>query len=1151
MIVFPCPGCSRELRFPPEAAGTRVGCPHCGQAVGVPEAAAAGDAPTQVPTAPTRASAPGTVGAGAPQPPGHGGTAARPATAQLHELLGPAEAADEIGRLGHYRILKVLGTGGMGVVYHAEDMLLQRPVALKVMLPTLAASEAYRQRFLREARAAAAIEHDHIVPIYQVGEDRGLPYLAMPLLQGESLEDRLRRLPALPLAEVLRIGREMAEGLAAAHERGLVHRDVKPANVWLEGGRARVKILDFGLARPRGHSSQLTQHGTIVGTPAYMAPEQARAGAVDSRCDLFSLGCVLYRLCTGEPAFDGTGMVATLVAVAMDQPPPPHERNPHIPSAVSALVMRLLAKDPSHRPPSAQAVADELRSLEGHLAVPGRKTEPTVRAAPVQTPSYHRWLIAPVAGGVAVVVLALLRVLPTSPDTSKPTPNNDNAGIATTKPAAAAPLGPAALVGSPARLPGVRSWTLETRPHRGFALGAAFSPSGRRLASFGEDGVLRVWDKGTGDLLRVLLGHAADVHAAAWSPDGKLLASAGADTAVLVWDVGSGRLLQALRGHGGAVRALAWSPDGVRVASGGDDRTVRVWDASAGKMLAVFNRHTHPVEAVDWRDPATVVSTEHSAAARTAWVWEAATGRGLYSYTFTGPAAWSADRSTLTCRDGDAPAVLFWDATTGRVLRRLPLKGRKGPLGALAGSPDGRLLATAAGRAVEFWDAVSGKPRRRTRDGHAGALATLSFAPDGRRLASTGLHDDTVQLWAADADGPEQTLKGGANLRWAGWSPGGTAVLAGNGERIHCWHAADGTKAFDISGEVVGPTDVTWSRDGTTLAAACTETDKISLWDAKTGKFLRLVAHNPGAQRWLRAAWSPDGKALAIVENQGVRLWDYETGKAGAALVGHTDAVTAVLWSPDSRRVATAGLDGTVRLWQAATGACLRTLPARGRLAWSPDGRYIAQCDGNRLQAWDAQRDAAPREVGHGADERFSAVAWSADGTTLAAGSSRGRILLFQAEGGALVRSIANAHEEAVYTLAWLPDGKTLASAGDEGTAKWWDAAGKAVRACKGLPGRGRFSPDGTSFTSMNDRTGLRIWDTATGRLRGCLLFFGSAADGFLSVGADGRYRASPGVEPQLVVVVATDEGQRMMTLAEFGDAFGWKNDPGAVSLAR
>ncbi len=207
-------------------------------------------------------------------------------------FLGPSQGPDEIGRLGPYRVLKVLGTGGMGVVFLAEDVLLQRRVALKSMKPSVVSGQA-RERFFREARAAAAIEHEHIVSIYQVGEDRGVPYLAMQLLQGEALDERLKRDPVLPTAEVLRIGREIAEGLAAAHERGLIHRDIKPANIWLEGGRGKVKILDFGLARVVGDTSNLTHSGTIVGTPAYMAPEQARGGHVDARCDLFSLGAVL------------------------------------------------------------------------------------------------------------------------------------------------------------------------------------------------------------------------------------------------------------------------------------------------------------------------------------------------------------------------------------------------------------------------------------------------------------------------------------------------------------------------------------------------------------------------------------------------------------------------------------------------------------------------------------------------------------------------------------------------------------------------------------------------------------------------------------------------------------------------------------------
>jgi serine/threonine protein kinase len=207
----------------------------------------------------------------------------------------------------------------MGVVFRAEDPQLQRLVALKAMLPSLAASESARQRFLREARAAAAFHHDHIVPVHQVGEDRGIPFLAMQFLEGEALDERLKREKKLPISEVLRIGREIALGLAAAHKRQMIHRDIKPANIWLEDlgerglstPRFRVKILDFGLARAAGEEGQLTQTGAIVGTPAYMAPEQAQSKSVDHRCDLFSLGCVLYRMAAGKQPFSGSDMYST------------------------------------------------------------------------------------------------------------------------------------------------------------------------------------------------------------------------------------------------------------------------------------------------------------------------------------------------------------------------------------------------------------------------------------------------------------------------------------------------------------------------------------------------------------------------------------------------------------------------------------------------------------------------------------------------------------------------------------------------------------------------------------------------------------------------------------------------------------------------
>jgi non-specific serine/threonine protein kinase len=303
----------------------------------------------------------------------------------LRACLAPPQSPGEIGRLGEYRVLKVLGAGGMGVVFQAEDPKLHRHVAIKTMLPSAAVSATARQRFLREAQAVAAIEHDHIVPIFQVGEDRGVPFIAMPFLKGEPLDARLKRDKTLPVAEILRIGRQTAKGLQAAHAAGVVHRDIKPANIWLEREGGRVKILDFGLARAAADNTQLTQQGTFVGTPAYMAPEQASGKAVDGRCDLFSLGCVLYHLSTGRPPFMGCDPLSTLVSVTVDEPESPISVKPELPPELSDLVMRLLAKRPEDRLPSAEAVEEALERIEKLTVTQAgelHKASPTLSPAP-------------------------------------------------------------------------------------------------------------------------------------------------------------------------------------------------------------------------------------------------------------------------------------------------------------------------------------------------------------------------------------------------------------------------------------------------------------------------------------------------------------------------------------------------------------------------------------------------------------------------------------------------------------------------------------------------------------------------------------------------------------------------------------------------
>jgi serine/threonine protein kinase/formylglycine-generating enzyme required for sulfatase activity len=282
---------------------------------------------------------------------------------KLADLLAPRQSADELGRLGHYRILNELGHGGMGMVLLAEDMELQRPVALKVILPRHAQQPQVRARFLREARAAAKLKHDNVVTIYQVGEERGILFIAMELLKGASLEDYLRKRRELVPGQIIRLAREMVEGLKAAHAVGLVHRDIKPANIWLEAPKGRVKLLDFGLARDERPDFQVTQSGAVVGTPKYMSPEQADGKPLDARSDLFSLGVVLYRICTGKEPFVGPNMYAVLQALAVETPAPVCQLNPTIPRALENLIERLMAKGPDQRIQTAREVGEALSDL--------------------------------------------------------------------------------------------------------------------------------------------------------------------------------------------------------------------------------------------------------------------------------------------------------------------------------------------------------------------------------------------------------------------------------------------------------------------------------------------------------------------------------------------------------------------------------------------------------------------------------------------------------------------------------------------------------------------------------------------------------------------------------------------------------------------
>ena len=324
-------------------------------------------------------------------------------TQSVLDMLAPTDDPNMLGRLGPYEVSGVIGAGGMGIVLKAFDNSLDRTVAIKVMAPHLASSGSARRRFAREAKAAAAVLHPNVIAIHGVAADQALPYLVMPFNRGMSLQKRIDQDGPLPLQETLRIAEQIAAGLAAAHAQGLVHRDIKPANILLEDGVERLAITDFGLARAVDDAT-MTRSGVIAGTPQYMSPEQARGDSIDHRSDLFSLGSVVYSMCTGHPPFRAETTFGILRRITDATPRPIREINSETPNWLCRLVEKLHAKSPADRFQSAEEVADLLQGCLAHVQTTDTPLPSELRRA--RRPRLKTWLLG--SAGVVAAIAGLL-----------------------------------------------------------------------------------------------------------------------------------------------------------------------------------------------------------------------------------------------------------------------------------------------------------------------------------------------------------------------------------------------------------------------------------------------------------------------------------------------------------------------------------------------------------------------------------------------------------------------------------------------------------------------------------------------------------------------------------------------------------------------
>ena len=1009
--------------------------------------------------------------------------------------LGPAQGPDEIGRLDSFRVIKLLGSGGMGSVFQAVDSQLNRFVALKVLRSRLAGSEVARQRFLREARAAAALEHDHVVAIYQVGEANGVPYLAMPLLRGQSLHNRIQGGARLANAEVLRIGREIALGLAAAHDRGLIHRDIKPANIWLEEGTGRVKILDFGLARSTEEAGRLTQDGTILGTPAFMAPEQASGGrAVDHRSDLFSLGCVLYRLATGRAPFAASSNAAMLVAIARNDPVPPRELNPETSPALDELILRLLAKDPLARPQSARAVVDAIREIEHAVstaaptsAIPAFAINMGEEASDsfVLRPAARKPRRRPATWWIATVLVALLVIggglvgLNLLPWLREQIYNEGTLVLEAQGDAVAV------AVKREGRLVGVLDST--ARPVLRLEAGAyelvlSDTAESLRLATDrltlrrGERKVVRVvplrrgaaaswppppakiesWpvpiddDSGLPGLIPHPAPRAGLTHwqietrrprkaivSLAWSPDRRFLACASTERLVRIYDTARLDLVRVLVGNDGPIAVVAWSPDGKQLATGSDDGTVRMW-GSDGNPGPILSGHSARITSLAWqRDGNQLASSSLDTSARL-WARDGTPGPVLAHPDRVTAVAWSPDGKRLVsgCED---MSVRLWgaDGTPDSAMM-----GHTAAVTAVAWSPDGKRIASAGAAAsgpsndmtVRLWGA-DGTPGKVLK-GHVANVTSLAWSLDGKRVASAS-EDRSIRLWGADGT-PGKIIWGTGPIFCLAWSPDGNHVASGGGHsQLRVWNLEGAPGVTFVGYPEIDSVAV--RGDGLRLASGRNNNTDVLVWAPDGTPDAVLKGHTRDVAA---LAWSPDGRRIASgSDDTSARIWDAD-GTPGPVFTGHLGDVLCVAWSPDGTRIASGSRDKTVRLWN-GDGTEGPVLSGHTQevysVAWSPDGRHVVSAGrGGTVRLWDA--DGTPKPVLARSNAAVDAVAWSPDGTRIAAGNHASDLQLWGASGapGPTLRG----NRGYVTSVAWHTDSARLALGSTEPAVRLWDISG-------------------------------------------------------------------------------------------------------------